>query len=153
MSRLKLDDRLRAVEEMLVQGVSPHVAARLVAEKFNVGLRQGQKYVRRVFSQWAELDVEQRTYRKAQVRRMTIALFQRCYETKQLGAAVQALVVLGNLDGLLDGPATGDTRSGFDPKSLSPVERRERIKELISRAISGDPELAETARKVLANLE
>lgn len=156
VSRKRLDRRLETVEELLASGLPGHVVARRVSEQFEVGLRQGQKYVERVIRRWGELEIEERPNRKMMLRRKADALFRQCYQTGQLGAAVRTLDLMGRLDGLFAQPnhlgnVAVESRY-LDIKAMNPSERRERIRELIIRAIRAEPEFAAAAREALATL-
>ncbi|MCP4444502.1 MAG: hypothetical protein GY811_04045 [Myxococcales bacterium] len=151
MSRKRIDGRLSYVEQLLASGVSGPETPRRAAEKFSVGLRQGQTYVQRVFARWATQESEQRHDRKIQFRKMTEALYRECMLSKQPGPALRALVILGRLDGLFEHPPSENVFQA-SPKSLSPKERRERIRVLIVQAIKSRPELAIAAREALDSL-
>ena len=82
MSHRNLANRLRHVEYMLAEGLSPADAADRVATMFGVGRRQGQKYVAKVFARWAEDDREHRSHRKQQMRQSLGYLFREALSAK-----------------------------------------------------------------------
>ncbi len=134
MSHRNLADRLREVERLLAEGASPADTAQEVATMFGVGLRQGQKYVAKVFDRWAEEEKEYRYLRKLKMRLSLGYLFREALKGKQYSAAISCLDRLCKLDGLFASKSfqvehSGETATEID--QMTTPERRKHIDELL----------------------
>ncbi|MCP4447799.1 MAG: hypothetical protein GY811_21045 [Myxococcales bacterium] len=100
MSRKKLEDRLAEVERLLAEGHPPSAAARAASNKYGVGLRQGQRYVARVFERWQKDNEELRAHRRDLVRYSAQHLYGQCFEREQWRACAKVLALLCKIDGV-----------------------------------------------------
>ncbi len=139
MSRRSIADRLLAVEELLSSGLSPAEAARKASVRFEVSLRQAQKYVERVMETWAREDNGSRDDRRNLVRNMAQNLFRECYEKEKWMPALRALDLLCKLDGLYPTGRVAVMHEQAAPKhrsldQMSSGEKRQRLNELMAKA-------------------
>ncbi len=155
MSRKKLEDRLAEAERLLAEGHSPTAAAREVAQKYAVGLRQGQKYVARVFKRWQEEDREMRQHRRNLVRLSAQHLYRECFEREKWGVCVRVLTLLCKIDGLFDPELRVAHRrtAGRDVSMMTSHEKRRALNKLLQKAMQNSPSLAQTTREALAEID
>jgi hypothetical protein len=114
-----------------------------------VGLRQGQKYVAKVFERWAEDQREFGHHRGNQMRAAAQNLYRECWEQGRLSTCVRVLTLLCKIDGLFDQKLEvhHHHRRGFNPdgsrdiRYMTSHEKRMELDRLLTKAFQNSPRL------------
>lgn len=126
-------------EELLVAGNSASKVAKLLAGEYDVGLRQAQKYVARVFESWSQSNASAKKARCHQLREMAHSVFVASRAEGKLSTCVSTLTLLAKMDGFLDVKmqVSGEIQTGERSlKDMTSHQKRKRLAELIEIAQS-----------------
>src|ERR1043166_7141459 len=98
-TRIRTEERVEKVEEMLCAGISPGRIERTLAAEYGVTPRHIRRYLAEVYKRWTEQTAADAPHRREKVLRMTERFYSRALSEKQYTAAANALRLLAQMSG------------------------------------------------------
>lgn len=98
-SKVQIEERVDAAEELLCSGIGSGTAERQLAKRYDITTRMARNYIAKVYERWKEQTKEDAPHRREKLIRTTERFFAKAMHAKQWGPAASALNLLARLSG------------------------------------------------------